>query len=51
MVDSLQTELFSGTPDPSIRISMLVILGVVIAVMIALVYFRMKEVDEDAGIS
>ncbi len=51
MADSLSTDFFAGIPDGSVRISVLVVLGLVIAVMIVLAYFRMKEVDDEAGVS
>ena len=50
MIDTLQHDIAANVPDPSVRITVLVIVAVVVAITVLLVYFRMKEADEEAGL-
>ena len=52
MLDTLKTqgEMLAGIPEGATRVTAFIIFGFVIAVLILLLYLKMKEVDQREGI-
>lgn len=50
MPDSLHSDMFAGIPELGMRLTALVLVGLAVAIAILLVYFRMKDLDEGAGL-
>ena len=50
MVDSLQIQSVVGTPEPAARLTIVIILAVIFAIGLMLVYFKIREKDEEAGL-